>query len=193
MPRSAAAGLGISVAIRSWWRATASERSSTGGAPTASRTASTPSGACWDTHVCTSSRKSNGSMPSSLSTSWSPGSAVPSTRAPRCLASCAAYSPTPPAAPLSRTTSPSATPVAATRWAAAVPVSISPAASSHDIPAGLGTQLLALATTRSAYAPLTGCTITSLPAGSAPASTTPAHSPPSRTGSLSGSSPTVPL
>ena len=52
IPRSAAAGLGISVATRSRSLATASERSSTGGAPTASRTASTPSGACSRTQAC---------------------------------------------------------------------------------------------------------------------------------------------
>ena len=75
---------------------------------------------------------------------------MPSTRAPRCRASWAAYSPTPPAAPLTSTVSPSATPVAATRCAAAVPVNINPAASSHDIPVGFGTQLLAFATTWSA-------------------------------------------
>ena len=74
-----------------------------------------------------------------------------------------------------------------------MPVSISPAASAHDIAAGFGTQLLAFATTRSAYAAAHRVHDHLVAAGARRASTTPAHSPPSRIGSLSGSSPTVPL
>ena len=171
-PRSRAASLGTSVVTRS---VRDSERSRTAGVPTASRTTSTP----WPVaQACTSARKSKGSTPSSRSRSWSWGSAVPSTRAPRRAASWAANSPTPPAAPCSSTVSPSPTPPASTRCAAAVPVSRSPAACSQVRSAGLGSTFSAFATTRSAYAPGTGCTTTSSPVPT----TTPAHSAPSRTG-----------